>query len=132
MKKMQRKICILLAAAVTLSCSNFVLAQDDYNEIIPQIALANEQIIKDNHNDILNVRIPCDISFKITLLEGTDTGWVSSDDFSLENCGSNDVIVKFEFCYGNTVHKITFLPKTFYNYTNMKITFLLQNYQMLK
>ena len=37
--------------------------------------------------------------FKITLLEETDAGWVSSDDFTLENCGNNDVIVKFESVY---------------------------------
>ncbi|MBR1442944.1 MAG: hypothetical protein IJ583_05355 [Firmicutes bacterium] len=99
MKKLKRKMCILLAAAVTLSCSNLALAQDEYAESIPQITVADEQITKDDHNDILNVRIPCDISFKITLLEGTDTGWVSSDDFTLENCGSNNVIVKFESVY---------------------------------
>ncbi|MBR1444608.1 MAG: hypothetical protein IJ583_13875 [Firmicutes bacterium] len=101
MKKFQKKMCILLATTIMLSCNNAVIAQTEVNTESKDIELpiSEDKITDSDRKDVFSVRIPCDISFKITLLDGTDAGWVSSDDFTLENCGNNDVIVKFESVY---------------------------------
>lgn len=103
MNVLRKKICILLAAAVTLSFSSIVSA-DDISENTD-----TPELLETAQNNVFSVRIPYDVSFSIILLSGTDNGWVSSDDFEVVNNGENDVIVKFSSVYYTFSEKEDFI-----------------------
>lgn len=93
MKLIYKKICIFLAFVIASLCCNVALGEN-----------VDEKTYIDSKNEIgkksiLNVCVPYDVSFKIILLNDTDLGWISSDNFKIINKGEDDVIVKFSSIY---------------------------------